>query len=355
MYVWMRLLLTIALLVHGATADELLPTTMRAGALTKRPLDGRVHLEDIQEVKVEVPQPGAGEVLVKVGGSSMNPVDWKAIFTPWSSSWTFPHVFGRDCAGVVVAVGPGVSRLRVGHHVWALTSSEGCFAEYAVLQEAGTGLAPERIPLAQAAVLPLVALTGLQAFEISQDSWAGRNFTALVLGGSGGTGHVGIQLAKAQGAGKVITTCGTPNVDFCRRMGADQVIDYHRADWHALVPPRSVDVVYDTVALKGTGDQAFDVLRDGGFYVALLSQALASPQTASRRPSVHQAFFLTSITDYQHLDTLAGFVDQGKLRPVIDHVFTLSEVARAFNASMRGHSVGKVSVVPGASSSGIYV
>eukprot|EP00416_Gambierdiscus_australes_P027794 CAMPEP_0171058490 /NCGR_PEP_ID=MMETSP0766_2-20121228/2526_1 /TAXON_ID=439317 /ORGANISM="Gambierdiscus australes, Strain CAWD 149" /LENGTH=327 /DNA_ID=CAMNT_0011513775 /DNA_START=128 /DNA_END=1111 /DNA_ORIENTATION=+ len=327
---------------------------MKAGALSRRPWDERVHFEDLKELVVAVPKPSHGEVLIEVAGSSVNPVDWKLIESPLSLIWHYPHVFGRDCAGRVVALGEGVSRLKLGDRVWADSSKEGCFAQYAVLEESTVGLAPGTVPLQEAAVLPLVSLTGLEAFTFAQAPWSPRNKTVLVLGGSGGTGHTGIQLAKAMGAGRVISTCGTSHLDFCASMGADEVIDYHKADWHAVLAPQSVDVVYDTVALKGTGDRAYDVLRDGGFFVTLLEQGLASVGAVLRRPSLSQKFFLMASANFSRLDTLKAIVDKGGLRGHVSRTFTFAQVAQAFNVSIAGHTTGKISVVPTAGPSLLF-
>lgn len=320
---------------------------MRAGALTERPQTWNLNLMKVQEVEVKVPQPTWQQVLIKVAGSSVNPIDWKLAETPEADFWDYPHIFGRDCAGTVVAVGPGTSRLKVGDRVWADNAhAEGCIAEYVVLPESITGLAPTKLTLAEAAVLPLVALTGLEGFTYAKAPWTAPGLTVLVLGGSGGTGHIGIQLAKALGAHKVITTCGTPNINFCKEMGADQVIDYHDADWHAVLPHRSVDVIYDTVALTGTGEKAFDTLQDNGYFVTLLPQALAPPRIAMQRPSVKQHNFMLDAIGYKQLDALKSMVDEGKLRPHVQSTFSIPHLAEAFKTSMAGHIVGKVSVTP---------
>mmetsp|Transcript_28285 Transcript_28285/g.67927 ORF Transcript_28285/g.67927 Transcript_28285/m.67927 type:complete len:342 (+) Transcript_28285:48-1073(+) len=322
------------------------PTTMKAGALTKRPWDAKIHLENLQQVSVPVPTVKADEVLIEVAGSSVNPVDWKLIETPLALTWSYPHIFGRDLAGTVAAVGSSVSRLKVGDKVWADNSQgEGAFGEYVALKAANVGMAPTKVPLAAAAVLPLVALTGLEAMEFAKAPFP-AGAVAVVLGGSGGTGHVGVQLARAMGAAKVITTCGTDHVDFCKGLGADQVIDYHKDDWHTVIPAQSVDFVYDTVALKGTGDKAYDVLKDNGAFVTLLQDGLASKETAAKRPSIRQEFFLTDSTGYERLDKLAALVDQGKLVPRVDQTFTTAQIAAAFNTSLAGHTAGKISVVP---------
>merc|ERR1712032_1631008 len=120
-----------------------------------------------------------------------------------------------------------------------------------------------------------------------------------------------------------ITTCGTSNIDFCYAQGADKVIDYKKADWHDIVAPRSVDFVYDTVALSGTGDLAYDVLKDGGAYVPLLEQAEASPEVTVLRPSVRQAHsFILNETRSADFGVLREQVDKGLLRPHVEKTFT---------------------------------
>merc|ERR1712137_1118560 len=118
------------------------------------------------------------------------------------------------------------------------------------------------------------------------------NMTVVVLGGSGGTGHVGIQMAKAMGAKEVITTCGTSHVDFAKSLGADRVIDYHKQNWTDVLSDQSVDVVYDCVGIAKTGDQAFPKLRKGGKYATVHIGALASPLAKLKRPDVKQSFHL---------------------------------------------------------------
>ena len=172
--------------------------------------------------------------------------------------------------------------------------------------------------------------------------------TIGVLGGSCGTSHVGIQLAKAFGA-KVITTCGTEHVNFCREMGADEVIDYHVDQWHAVIPERSVDIVYDCIAQAGSGDLAYDILKDGGAYVTLLN-TLASQEKAASRPAVTQETCLADSSDYRQLDIIRDFVDAGKVKPVVVSTYKVANFSGAFMESMEGHATGKISVVPSAGS-----
>jgi NADPH:quinone reductase-like Zn-dependent oxidoreductase len=305
----------------------------------------KVNLEDLSAVQVPVPKVGQDEVLIEVAGSSVNPVDWKLIESPLALTWSYPHVLGRDCAGKVVAVGADVERLHVGDAVWA-DAGGGCYGEYAALKASIVGKAPSSLPLPASAVLPLVGLTGMDALQ----KFAGAPWTdgkiVLVLGGSGGTGHVGIQLAKAWGASKVISTCGTSHIDFCAGLGADQVIDYRKEDWFTALGTNSVDIIYDCVGVTSTGGHAYDVLKDGGFFATLVPTALASPLRALQRRSIKQAFVMTKSSDYRDLEVLKELVDDGKLRSSVEKVFSIAEVATAVNASMGGHTAGKISVVP---------
>jgi len=255
-----------------------------------------------------------------------------------------------------VSVGAGVKRLKVGDAVWADNAApEGCYAEYVSLEESITSLAPSKVSLAEAAVLPLVALTAKQALNFGSLP-GGQVSDILVLGGSGGVGHVGLQISRAWAPhANVTTTCGGSHTDFCKEMGADQVVDYHTTQWQDVVPTRSVDIVFDTVGLAGTGELAYTVLRDGGTFVTLLQSGLASDATAKARPSIQQHFFLTDSSDYKQLDVLAELVDSGKLKPIVDRTFQTSEIAACFNYSIAGHSTGKSSVVPSTSARAILV
>lgn len=337
-------LFSLAIVAH-AVDDQML-----AGALVKMPTDGLLHFEDLREVEVPVPSPVKSQVRVQVAGSSVNPVDWKLITSDYAKQWSYPHIFGRDCAGTVVEVGPDVRRLKVGDAVWADNGhDEGCYAEYVLLEESITALAPRGVPLAHSAVLPLVGLTGLQAMYRGGllDLEKGSFPEIVVLGGSGGVGHVTLQIARALfPTVHITTTCGTSNVDFCKKLGADVVVDYHEADWQDVV--QSAKIIFDTVGIAGTAELAYKILDDGGSFITIAG-ALAPDAVAKSRPSVKQQFFLTDSTDYRNLDMLAVMVEGGELVPVIDRSFSTSEIAAAFNYSAQHKTLGKSSVVPSSS------
>eukprot|EP00966_Prymnesium_polylepis_P013063 301171-Prymnesium_polylepis.1 len=202
--------------------------------------------------------------------------------------------------------------------------------------------------------MPKVALTSYKAFRWYTGApdaarWTRADATVLILGGSGGTGSMGIQLAKAFGAAKVITTTSSANFAYCRSLGADELIDYHSSNWwnESVVPDASVDVVYDTVGEEGTGARAIRKLRGGGAYVTITGALAPSPLPAG----VTQAMFINSDTNLGSanlMGALADLVERKKLAPPkVDSVFKLANVSAGFERSRSGHVVGKVVVAVG--------
>jgi len=321
------------------------PQTVRAAVVTAPTTDRRVHLELVEVVDVPYPTLWPGHALVRVAASSVNPCDWKFPFLSPNPLWRYPKVLLLDFAGEIVDRSPGAAceALAPGDAVWGMAQA-GAAAEVVSVPCANIGRAPASLPQREAAVLPLVALTGLQGFR-----WAGGSEwlvgkTVLVLGGSGGTGHAGIQLAKAMGAARVITTCSTGNFEFVKALGADQVIDHHAQRWEEVIPETSLDMIYDCVCETGTGEKAYPLLKDGGRFVTLLPQALASAATAQARPQVRQTFYLLDQTSTAALDALRSFADAGQLHGRINATYPLGAMREAFSASIAGHVVGKLAI-----------
>jgi NADPH:quinone reductase-like Zn-dependent oxidoreductase len=257
----MPMLPTLILLAATAQAIDA-PTTMTAVRAS-----GSAGPADFSKVSVvtnlAVPKPGLGEILIQVNSSSVNPVDWKLIEKGqgFDAIIHYPHTLGFDVAGTVVQCDK-CKRLKVGDEVWAdlgmiepLNGGElGGYAQYAVAKESQTGLKPSGMSMAEAASLPLVGMTSYQVLKKTGAPWkisAGSNFTVLITSGSGGTGFVGIQMAKAFGATFVVTATSKENIDFCKAQGADLVIDYEIEDIFSAVPDNSLDVVYDNYGAAG--------------------------------------------------------------------------------------------------------
>lgn len=285
---------------------------------------------------VPVPTVKPGKAVVEVFSSSVNPLDWKLLANP-----NFRSTPGSDFAGRVLAA-EGPCAFQAGDLVWG--DSQGSFAEEVLVDCSHLGLRPRNISVPEAGALPHVGLTGLQALRSSGAPWSAPGTVVLVLGGSGGTGHVGIQLAKALGASKVVTTASASGAEWLKSLGADEVIDYKEEKWWEVMGPLSVDVIYDTVGEAGTGVHAYDALKDGGHFVSLLPTSQAPPQVAKRRPSVSQRFMEMSEKSTADLDVLKDLVEAGILQVRVATSFDLELVGKAFQASRSGHTHGKIAV-----------
>lgn len=230
------------------------------------------------------------------------------------------------------------------------TKELGGYGQFSVALEAQLAKIPKSMGFAEAGALPKVALTSYKALTWYADvaHWP-PNASVLVLGGSGGCGTTGIQLAKAlapHGA-NVTTTVSAAHFAYARGLGADAVIDYHNSNWwdDKVIADDSMDVIYDTVHGSGmlTGIRAMKKLKPGGRYVTITG-ALAP----SVRPGRHQAMFINSDTNLASarlMEALSELSEAGKLRMRhIDSTYSLRDVAAAFAKSEAGHVLGKVSI-----------
>ncbi|MFI7416674.1 NAD(P)-dependent alcohol dehydrogenase [Nonomuraea sp. NPDC049684] len=189
----------------------------------------------LRSSEVELPLPGRGDVLVRVGAASVHPGDCFVMTgVPYVVRLAFglrrPRhgIPGRDLAGVVAAVGKDVTALRPGDEVFGW-STAGTLAEYARVPADNLVSAPANLSVVQAAAVPTSAMTALQALRDVANVRPGQ--TVLVTGASGGVGSFAVQIAKALGA-EVTGVCSTRNVDLVRSLGADQVVDYTRTELH---------------------------------------------------------------------------------------------------------------------------
>ncbi|MHB0912696.1 MAG: NADP-dependent oxidoreductase [Armatimonadota bacterium] len=279
------------------------------------------------------PEPGAGEVLVRVCATGVNPFDFK-VRQGKVPGRTLPIILGRDLSGIVEAVGPGVTGLRVGNEVYGLAKrgGDGSYAEYIVTGESDLALKPRSISSEQAAAVPLTALVAWQAlFDIAHLT-AGQ--TVLIHGAAGGVGHYAVQLAKWKGA-TVIGTATGDGIEFVRKLGADEVIDYTQVAFETVV--HDVDVVLDLVDGE-TQDRSWKVLKKGGILVSSLG--IRHPETADERGV--RGVGLVAQSNAGELSEIAKLIDSGALRPAVQTVFPLEEVAKAHELLETGTVKGKV-------------
>lgn len=287
-----------------------------------------LKLETVQHA-----QPQAGEVLVRVLAAGMNPVDWKLTeghmrdFMPLQ----FPYIPGRDIAGIVEEVGPGVTEFQKGQAVFGQTT-QGGYAEYTVSPVAKLALKPETLSFEEAATIPVGATTAWQGLFEHADLQAGQ--TILVQGAAGGVGLFVVQFARWKGA-HVIATTSTANVDFVRSLGAEKVIDYKTTSVEQVV--HDVDFVFDTVGEATLGSSVL-VVKQGGTLVTIAGQP--SEQKVRER-NLKVASFMAQVST-ELLQTFARLIDEGQVKVAIEKTFPLSDAGEASAHSKSGHGRGRV-------------
>jgi NADPH:quinone reductase-like Zn-dependent oxidoreductase len=296
--------------------------------------------------EIEAPRPGRGEVLVRVRGSSVNPVDCaiRAGMLRFFVRLRMPAVLGIDIAGEVVEIGAGVTRFAVGDRVFAYTGIDrgGGYGELAVVPEAYLGRAPASLSWAEAGTVPGVGLTAYEAFTVHAPLQPGMR--VFINGAAGGVGTYAVQIAKARGA-EVTGTCSGAKAPRVRELGADHVVDYTQGD-----PFASGHGTYDVVldAVRGTPPARLRaLLRPGGVLVTITGMpwdtALAwlRNRVSSRRTVV----FLVK-TSGARLDGLAAMIENGQVKPVVETTYTWDQLAEAHRRVETGRVTGKVAVVP---------
>ena len=280
---------------------------------------------------VPKPVPQAGQVLVRVHATSINPLDYQVRRGDYADLVQLPALTGHDVSGVVEEVGPGVTAFSPGDAVWytpQIFDGPGSYAEYHVAAESIIGLKPPSLSHLEAASLSLVGGTVWEALVVRAALRVGES--VLVHGGAGGVGHVAIQLAKAMGA-RVFTTVRAANVDFVRSLGADVLIDYQQENYVDAVMRetggRGVDVVFDTIG-GNTLSSSPDVLAQLGRVVSIVDTAQPQKvlQAWGKNASYH---FVFTRQNRGKLDELSALVERGQLRPHVGAVYSLDDIAAA--------------------------
>ncbi|QNT38574.1 MULTISPECIES: zinc-dependent alcohol dehydrogenase family protein [Pseudomonas] len=281
--------------------------------------------------EVPKPVPLAGQVLVRVHATSINPLDYQVRRGDYHDLVQLPAITGHDVSGVVEAVGAGVTAFAPGDEVWytpQIFGGPGSYAEYHVAAESIIARKPASLSHLQAASLSLVGGTVWEALVVRAALRVGESI--LIHGGAGGVGHVAIQLAKAMGA-RVFTTVRETNAEFVRGLGADVVIDYEKEDYVAAVMRETngqgVDVVFDSIG-GNTLAGSPDVLAQLGRVVSIVDTAQPQNliQAWGKNASYH---FVFTRQNRGKLDELSALVARGQLRPHIGAVYSLRDIALA--------------------------
>ena len=302
---------------------------------------------------IDKPEIGDDEVLVRIRAAGVNPADW-AIMSglPYIARPVYGlrkpknAVRGTDVAGTVEAVGTGVTRLQPGDEVFGWCSGlGGAFAEYASVSEEALALKPANLSFEQAAAVPMAGLVALQALRDHGGVRAGQK--VLINGASGGIGTFAVQIAKALGA-EVTGVCSTRNVEMVRSIGADHVIDYTREDF--TQKDQRYDFILDNVANHSLSDlrRALTptgtlVPNGGGFDNRWFASGgrVISAHVLKRFVSHRLRPFLVS-PKFEDLVVLKELIEAGKVTPVIDRTYPLSEASQAIGHVGEGHARGKV-------------
>jgi len=306
----------------------------------------------VRVIEIEKPVPKDDEVLLRVRGAAVNPLDSHIMRgKPYVMRLAFglrrprDARVGRDVAGDVEAVGGNVSRLKPGNAVFG--ACLGAFAEYACAREPALAIKPGEITFEQAASAPIAALTALQALRDKGRIQPGQK--VLINGAAGGVGTFAVQIAKSVGA-DVTGVCSTKNLEMVRSIGADQVIDYTREDF--TEGRERYDLIFDLVANHSLRT-CRRILNPNATYVAagaLSGEGITDFLALLIKPPIFSRFvsqrMLTLMTraNQEDLTTIGGLMQSGRVKPVIDRRYSLNEAAEAIRYVAQKHARGKVVV-----------
>ena len=273
------------------------------------------------------PEPGEGEVLIRVHAASVNPVDWKIrrgfVNTP------LPTVLGNDVSGTVET--SRADGFAEGDEVFGISASGG-YAEYSTASAGVIAKKPEGVSHEQAAAIPVAGLTAWQA--LFDRGGLQRGQTALVAGAAGGVGHFAVQFAKVAGA-RAIGTGSTRNRDFVLGLGAEEYVDYTQYDVGEAVS--GADVALDTVGGDTTAS-LLPAVREGGILVTIAGD----PHEEAAREGGVRAELLVMSPKSEQLARIAELVAGGDVRVEIAEATPLADVKRAHELSESGHVRGKL-------------
>jgi NADPH:quinone reductase-like Zn-dependent oxidoreductase len=290
-------------------------------------------VDQLSYTEVPTPKPSAEEVLVKVSGTSLNPVDWKirAGHLKAVMPLQFPAILGRDVAGTVVAVGSGVTRFKVGDKVLGLVNQS--YAEFLTAKADDLAMIPEGLDMDQAAVIPLVALTGAQLIEKGVQPKAGDRI--LITGALGAVGRSAVYVAKLHGALVVAGVRKNQKAE-AQQLEADQVVAID--DDKDLASLEQVDAIADTVNGQVIEKLLPKIKKDG-----ILGTVLGKPPAADKAGT--RVAEVWSQPDAKRLAALAEDVLSGDLVIPIGKRFKLHEIREAQTLAEKGGS-GKVLITP---------
>lgn len=299
--------------------------------------------------EIDPPVPAEDELLVRVLAASINPAEWYSVAgRPWVArvemGWFRPKSsrLGHDFAGTVEAVGGGVTGFRPGDEVFG--GRRGALAEYVCVRKA-VALKPSNATFEQAAAVPTAGLTALQGLR--DHGGVEQGHRVLINGASGGVGTFAVQVAKALGA-EVTAVCSTGKVDLVRSLGADHIVDYTREDF--TVSDRRCDVLLDVAGSRSWSAYKRVLDPNGALVIvgAPKGSRLLGPLShivrvrSAALPSRRRVVFFVTKPNNADLEALGELIEAGRVTPVIDRRYELSEITNALRYLEEGHSPGKI-------------
>jgi len=299
-------------------------------------IDAHGGAEVMRLVDLPVPQPGAGEVLVKVAAASINPIDWKMRNGEMRAIFPFPlpRTLGRDFAGTAAAAGEGVADLDVGTRVFGAgnPTRDGTHAEYVVAPRALMARTPDALADVSAATIGVAGISALIPLVEVANLRAGQR--VLIHAGAGGVGTFAVQIARHLGA-EVLATAGPRNIAYVTKLGAHRVIDYTKDDFAAVA--RNCDVVFDTQGGE-VHRRSFACLKPGGVLVGLSAAPIDSTPARADVRVVRAQIQSTEA----RLMQLAEWAVAGVVVPQVTRQIPLQDAHAGYAVSEGGHSNGKI-------------
>ena len=293
------------------------------------------------------------DVLIEVKATAINPIDIFIIqgYLQGMLPLQLPSKIAYDVSGVVVEKGDEVNNFEIGDPVYSRVPQEqmGTLAEYVAVNNSAVSKKPGNITYEEAASIPLAVLTAMQSLEFAGIK---ENDKVLIHAGSGGVGSLAIQYAKEKGA-YVYTTTSTSNVKWVKELGADKVIDYKTEDYKTIV--KDTDIVLDTLG-EDTTLEAFDVIKQGGKVVSVkgaFDEETAKnfgmpdyklPEELAIRINAKEATYkyIFMHPNGAHLDKIKTLVEDEKIKPIIDKVYSYAESIDALTHLATGRAKGKI-------------
>lgn len=300
----------------------------------------RIHefgnLDELELEEIEIPQPAADEVLIRVYASAVNPVDQKIVSGTAQEKFPskLPLTIGWDVSGVIEKTGDKVRNFHTGDEVYGrpYPTTNGAFAEYLVIKANEIALKPKSLDHIHAASVPLAGLTAWQGLFKFGKLEKGKK--VLIHAASGGVGSFAVQFAKWKGA-YVIGTGSGESLAFIKQLGADEAIDYKTQNFEEEVS--NIDLVFDLIG-KDTQERSLKVIKPGG---RLISTIMAQFKDEAKEKHIQLENF-TAQSYPEDLEQIAGLIDEGIVSPVVSSVLSLEEAVTAEKLNAQGSTRGKI-------------